>query len=97
MDLKKGDRVLIVNDMFTTGKGIEELLTLTKKYDTSIKGVVLFSRSSYDEKKCHLEGIVSQGLVYSMTNFIARTYERGDSCPLCRNSQDDIVYSKDLN
>lgn len=93
MDIKKGDRVLIVNDILTTGRGIEELIKLTNKYDSDIIGIVLFSRRNNDERKHSLEEKLSQRLFYSMTKLNVETYKTDE----CKKSQDDIVYSKDLN
>lgn len=74
-EIKKGQRVLVVEDVITTGGSVKEVIDLVKSQGASVEGVAcLVDRSGgnkvFDEK---LYGLYEVNII---------TYEPGN-CPLC--------------
>jgi len=75
--LDEGQRVLIVDDILTTGKSIFEVIDLVKKYKADIAGIgVLLDRSG---GKVKIEEYDLKPLVVVS----AKTY-KPEECPLCK-------------
>jgi orotate phosphoribosyltransferase len=78
-DLKEGERVLIVDDILTTGKSVQEVIDLVNKYNAKIVGLgVLLDRSG---------GKVQ--FAYSLkplASVVAKTY-KPEECPLCKEGK----------
>lgn len=75
LGIKPGERVLVVDDILTTGKSIREVLDLVKKQGGEVSGIgVLVDRS--EEK--HDFGVPLFSCLHSAT----QTYKPQD-CPLC--------------
>jgi orotate phosphoribosyltransferase len=77
--LKKGERVLIVDDILTTGKSLQEVIDLVNKYDGEIVGIgVLLDRSG---------GKVEFGyLLNALATTEVKNYSP-DECPLCKKGE----------
>ncbi len=72
--LKRGERVLIVDDVLTTGKSIREVISAVRKYDADIVGIgVLVDRS---------QGIDFGLPLFSCLRSETITY-KPEECPLC--------------
>ncbi len=74
-ELKAGERVLVVEDVVTTGKSVKELLDVIKKENVDIAGVAsIIDRSG---------GKVDFGVeFFSLAPIEIKTYQP-DECPLC--------------
>jgi orotate phosphoribosyltransferase len=77
--LKKGERVLIVDDILTTGKSLNEVIDLVKKHDGEIIGIgVLLDRSG---------GKADFGYpLKPLATTDVKNYSP-DQCPLCRKGE----------
>ncbi|KPJ70093.1 hypothetical protein AMJ44_00850 [candidate division WOR-1 bacterium DG_54_3] len=77
--LKKGERVLIVDDILTTGKSVNEVINLVKKYDGEIVGIgVLLDRSG---------GKAEFGYpLKPLATTEVKNYSP-DECPLCKKGE----------
>lgn len=87
--------VLIVVDIITSGKGLQHLLDICKKYSGVPVGIGAFINRGYKtmeqlRKETSFENIS----VICTGNFIH--YEK-DACPLCAKKIEPIFLSKDLN
>ena len=78
-NLKKGERVLIVDDILTTGKSLNEVVDLVKQYDGKIIGIgVLLDRSG---------GNVEFGYpLKALATTEVKNYSPA-SCPLCKKGE----------
>jgi len=86
VDAAPGTRVIIVNDMTTTGVGIEKLLRLAVSKECIINGVVLFANQ--DSSKTNIQQVISSVVPYEVplilmceVNFPG-IWDK-DECPLC--------------
>jgi orotate phosphoribosyltransferase len=77
--LKKGERVLIVDDILTTGKSLNEVIDLVKQYEGEIIGMgVLLDRSG---------GKVKFGYpLKALATTEVKNYSP-DQCPLCKKGE----------
>jgi orotate phosphoribosyltransferase len=79
--LRAGERVLVVDDVLTTGLSVRETLAALRPYQPEILGVeVLIDRSNGEAGK---QFDVSLQALFSVA---ARSYDPAD-CPLCRAGQ----------
>jgi orotate phosphoribosyltransferase len=79
--LEPGERVLVVDDVLTTGLSLRETLDALRPYQSEILGIeVLIDRSAGEAGKQF--GIPLQALF----SVAARSYDPAD-CPLCRTEQ----------
>jgi orotate phosphoribosyltransferase len=77
--LKPQERVLIVDDILTTGKSINEVIDLVKSYDGNIIGIgVLLDRSG---GKVQFDYPLSP-----LATVTAKTFQP-DNCPLCQKGE----------
>jgi len=99
VDLKPNDKVLLVNDMISTGTGMRELNRLTGKYGGSVSGICVFTyRSDLDLIETLKQEISS--FFFSLTDsskLDQYTYDQGISCAICQASGKKPVPSKYLN
>ena len=72
----KGDRILITEDVITTGKSSLETIEALKAYGVEIVGLAAI----VDRRPEHVEFPYP---VYSAMKLDIKTYEK-DDCPLCR-------------
>ncbi|MBF0550924.1 MAG: hypothetical protein HQK60_10350 [Deltaproteobacteria bacterium] len=97
LGLKAGSKVLIVNDLVTTGAGIKELYNLSTKYGVTVQGFVMFATRK------RLQDIPwppnSGQFRFALVDGSAlenHTYRSSD-CPICKNEQTKPVPSMYLN
>ena len=77
--LKKGEQVLIVDDILTTGGSINEVIQLVEKNEGNILGIgVLLDRSGGNVK---LDYPLKALAVTDVTNY------RPEECPLCKKNE----------
>jgi orotate phosphoribosyltransferase len=77
--LKKGERVLIVDDILTTGGSVNEVIQLVKKHEANILGIgVLLDRSGGQVK---FDYPLKALAVTEVTNY------RPEECPLCKKGE----------
>jgi len=74
-ELRKGDRVLIVEDIVSTGGSVKELIELVEQYEAKVVGVVCLVDRTKDgvDFGCPTEALL---------RFPAVSW-RADECPLC--------------
>lgn len=77
--LKPGERVIIVDDILTTGRSIFEVIDLVKKYDAEIVGIALMLDRA--------GGTVDFGYPCKSLASISAVSWDEDSCPLCKDNQ----------
>jgi orotate phosphoribosyltransferase len=63
-EIKSGENVLVVNDMTTTGSGIESLIKLAERSSAKVVGICLFANRGIDEPK--VTNIKSKYLFHSI-------------------------------
>jgi len=73
-DIKKGDKILIVDDVLTTGKSLNETINVFEETGVVIKGiaVIIDRREKQDNRK-----------IFSLLRFPVRNYIPED-CSLCK-------------
>lgn len=78
-DLKEGERVLIVDDILTTGKSVQEVIDLVNKYNAKIVGLgVLLDRSGGKVQFAYP--------LKPLASVVAKTY-KPEECPLCKEGK----------
>ncbi len=99
--LRSGERVLVVNDLVTAGKGLRTLVSLTRDAGAEIAGVALFANRhpvgplvAIDDTTILEEHIINL-LVDNFGPEGGPTDKR--NCRLCESRTDDIVEGRDLN
>ncbi len=78
-EIKKGEKVLIVEDIVTTGGSVKELIESLKKYDCKIIGIgILINRSG---------GELDFGVddTFALATVDVNAYEP-DNCPFCKKN-----------
>ncbi|MCH9031716.1 MAG: orotate phosphoribosyltransferase, partial [candidate division Zixibacteria bacterium] len=77
--LSSGEKVLIVDDVLTTGRSLREVIALVKSYGAEIVGIGVFlDRSSgKNDFGCQVE---------ALTSVSADSWEPED-CPLCKDGK----------
>lgn len=77
--LEKGERVIIVDDILTTGRSLREVIDLVNSYEATIVGIaVLLDRSG---------GKVSLGQPYTALADVSAESWEVDECPLCAKGE----------
>ena len=73
--LEKGERVLIVDDVLTTGRSLDEVIDLVKSYGAEIVGIGVFLDRSAGKAPTNYNFV-------SLTRVDAQSWDPGE-CPLC--------------
>jgi orotate phosphoribosyltransferase len=90
-----GERVLIVNDMTTTGDGIETLINFVEEdCDAEVIGVCLFANRGRNDER--VKKIINKVRFFHSVIDIDMTLWSKDVCPLCKNGV-PFIYSKDIH
>ncbi len=78
-----GDRVLIIEDVITTGKSTRELIQIMRKHGTAVVGIgAIINRG---------EAEIEQGLpCYCLATMKIPTYSK-KQCPLCRDKKIPLI------
>jgi orotate phosphoribosyltransferase len=77
--IKKGERVLIVDDILTTGGSVREVIRLVEKHQGSIQGIgLLLDRSG---------GKVDFGYPLKVLATTEVTNHRPEECPMCKGGE----------
>ncbi|MFH1644906.1 MAG: orotate phosphoribosyltransferase [Candidatus Omnitrophota bacterium] len=77
-NIPEGSRVLVVEDVVTTGKSVKEVISLLKNYNADIVGVgSLVNRSATSSPFGDIP-------FYTLLNVEVKTYD-ADKCPLCES------------
>jgi len=78
-DLKEGERVLIVDDILTTGRSVQEVIDLVNKYKAKIVGLgVLLDRSGGKVQFAYP--------LKPLASVVAKTF-KPEECPLCKEGK----------
>jgi orotate phosphoribosyltransferase len=94
-NIRKRERVLIVNDIITTGTGIRTLIDLTKSYGGEVVGICLFGDRALDAPK--EKQIKEEYNFHSILTFKMNNWDAGKGkCYLC-DKDVPCVHSKDIN
>jgi orotate phosphoribosyltransferase len=91
--ITKNERVLIVNDITTTGEALQKLIEIAEKNQGSIVGICVFA--TRQENSIKIEKIKSKYNFHSIINVRLESWHKNE-CPLCKKGE-AIVYSKDIN
>ncbi|MCX8094172.1 MAG: orotate phosphoribosyltransferase [Candidatus Goldbacteria bacterium] len=78
-EIKKGEKVLIVEDIVTTGGSVKELIDSLKNYDCKIIGVGILINRSGGELDFGIED------TYALATVDVTAYEPND-CPMCKKN-----------
>jgi len=95
--VRSGDRILLVNDILTTGQGVDVMMRAIRQYAGSTVGLALFS--SRDKGVYVPDG----GLpIYRVFRLITENYgapgeDNQKVCPLCHKNEDDLLEASLLN
>jgi len=92
-NIKRKERVLIVNDITTTGTGIKILIDLAKSYGGEVVGICLFGDRALDEPK--VKQIKEEYNFHSIVTFKMESWDKG-KCSLC-DKDIPCVHSRDIN
>ncbi len=78
--LEKGEKIVIVDDVLTTGRSIFEVIDLVQKYDVEIVGIGLMLDRSNGNVKFDYP-------FYALTTVAADSWEP-DACPMCAKGEE---------
>jgi orotate phosphoribosyltransferase len=78
-EIKKGEKVLVVEDIVTTGGSVKELISSLKEYECEIVGVGILINRSGEELDF---GIAD---TFALATVDVNAYE-ADDCPLCKKN-----------
>ncbi len=103
MHLRQGSKVLLVNDMVTTGAGVDQLGKLALGYQASILGIVVFaSRKKLNEwdfpdsygsfSYCLVDASRLEEYTYNVDEG-----KKDDGCPICMEEKTNPILSRFLN
>ncbi len=81
-EIKKGERVLVVEDVVTTGGSVNEIIQLTKKTDATLAGVGYIVDRSNGKTTFNAK-------TFSVLQMDVVTYTP-DSCPLCKDGSSAV-------
>lgn len=90
--INKNEKVLVVNDLTTTGKSLQELVKLAEYHRGSVVGVCVFAARS---KSPQIETIEKRYKFHSIIEMKLTCWAK-DECPLCKKGE-DFVSSRDLS
>lgn len=99
--LRPGERVVIVNDLVTAGRGLNVLVSAARETGAIVVGVALFANRNPDGPLTAIAD--AQFPEYHILNLEADHFgpDGGPTsiknCDLCKRSTEDIVLSQDLN
>jgi orotate phosphoribosyltransferase len=82
--IRKGENVLIVNDMTTTGSGLENLIKIVTDNMAEIVGICLFANRGMNEEK--IKKIMTNYKFHSIIN-IEMNYWPKEGCELCKQNK----------
>lgn len=91
--IRKKERVLIVNDLTTTGTGLCNLIDLAESYNAIVVGICVFASRAHGAK-C-LERIENNYNFHSIVELDMEFWDKNE-CPLCNNGM-EYVKSVDIN
>ena len=94
VDLKKDNRIVLANDLTTTGSGIRALVSLASGYDARVVGLCLIgtrrnAKELVEELKTKLE------FVEILVDFKFQEYEPGN-CLLCSSEESEELVSSSM-
>lgn len=78
-EIKKGERVLVVEDIVTTGGSVKELIDSLKNYDCKIIGIGILINRSGEELNFGIDDTLA------LATINVNAYEPKD-CPLCKKN-----------
>ncbi len=83
-NIKAGERVLIVNDIITTGRGVEILIDLAKAYGSEVAGICLFASRASETDTARVKQIKDEFKenFHTIVNFKMNNWEK-EKCDLC--------------
>jgi orotate phosphoribosyltransferase len=88
--IDKGERVLVVNDLTTTGRSLQTLIDLVESYRGVVVGVCVVA--SREEAL----PLVSHYKFHSIMKLRTKSWGGKKVCPRCRDGK-PLVYSRDIN
>lgn len=91
--IKKNDRVLIVNDLTTTGTGLLNLIDLVESYSGKVVGICVFASRAHHVER--LKKIIDEYKFHSIVEFKMKGWNKS-KCPLCAKGM-EYVKSMDIN
>ena len=91
--IKKNERVLIVNDLTTTGTGLGKLIDLAESYNGKIVGICVFASRAQQAQT--LKKLTNDYKFHSIVQFDMKGWNKSE-CPLCSKGM-DYVKSMDIN
>lgn len=92
----EGKRVLIVNDIITSGKSLLSLKKIIENYNGTTVGIAAFINRGYKSlDQIRAETGINKIIIICTGNFTH--YENKDECSLCLGGDKNILLSKNLN
>lgn len=91
--IKRNERVLVVNDLTTTGEALQKLIVLAEGNGGKVAGVCVFATRGESSPK--IEKIRDKYKFHSIIKINFESWVK-DKCPLCAGGE-AFVFSRDLN
>ncbi len=91
--IRKKERVLIVNDLTTTGTGLCNLIDLAESYSAEVVGICVFASRPHHAE--FLERIENNYNFHSIVEFDMQVWDK-NKCPLCNKGM-EYVKSMEIN
>ncbi len=91
--INKNERVLIVNDITTTGEALQKLIDIAESNKGVVAGICVFA--TRQEQSLKIENIRKNYFFHSIININLESWHKNE-CPLCKKGE-HVVYSKEIN
>lgn len=93
-EIKYNENVLIVNDMTTTGNGIETLIRLTERYSAKVTGICLFANRGIAEGR--IKKIITKYKFHSIIDLDMPSWPKEECSTKC-DSNKKLIESREIN
>ncbi len=93
-EIKPDEKVLVVNDLTTTGEGLDTLISLAEKKSGQVVGVCLFANRGIGVQK--VEEISNQYKFHSIIDLDMPFWSKTECSRKC-DREKKMIYSKDIN
>lgn len=90
-EINRGERVLIVNDVVTTGEGVETLVNLVLAKGGVVAGICLFANRGNDAPR--VQAFRERYLFHSIIDLVMPAWDKKD-CELCKSNKPLIKSSE---
>ncbi len=93
-EIKPGEKVLVVNDLTTTGEGLDTLISLAEEKSGQVVGVCLFANRGIGVQK--VKKIKNEYKFHSIIDLNMPFWDKSECRKKC-DREKKLIYSKDIN